>query len=686
MPWGLISSRAALASALSVALLLSAGCSVFRHRGGGSTAVIAQGVAADRKLGVRVTASGAEGVPVRFAGEPRPPAATLLGFAVTRGQAVSVAPQRQLADAVLRLSFDPAADMPSPDPGRPAYSVANAFIATYNTDAQAWLPLPTTYDASSHELSASTTHFSLFMKMVVRPYRVTIPNPLKTVGSAVASGVSATVDLVNTVATTGWDALMELGYEIGHSAIVTLQSDDVHGIMQGRNKADCGHGRAADGAELPDAAHSTSVSAKGWNTVVDGAHSATLKACVADDPGGTNPQRWLRLENYNGYPIMVFSRRGLTSAAINDYDARMLNDDLFLLMHRYQAANFALTAAVAGLPPSSYDGFGVGNGLRSTELRVLTKRDTFDLTVTADPIAIAIQVIMGLLIVLPGVGAAKAALMAAERRTILALNKITPAGEHYATETVVAKIKDDPELRKTPLLLQQGSALLSLWTCLSNTKNTLLDVSPVALFKAVRGCASFVAKAFKSEVGSFVAGVFSNAKLANELGDFWKHARSPARVRVVAPALRNQLGGVDWLRVIGPRLGCGTHVEMYTIPVEHDITGDGTPDTFVTLDCYTGNSSYPDHVEVYDGASSPAAPRLLGVLTNDVALHLSAGCMTFGRNSVTLHGHVHADGDPAGLPSLIGIRTAHWTGGAMHVGPMTVRPATEPGYVHVPGC
>ncbi|WP_436536138.1 hypothetical protein [Actinoplanes sp. HUAS TT8] len=147
----------------------------------------------------------------------------------------------------------------------------------------------------------------------------------------------------------------------------------------------------------------------------------------------------------------------------------------------------------------------------------------------------------------------------------------------------------------------------------------------------------------------------------------------------------NRLRDVNWLKVAGPQLNCDeTRPELHSKPVEHDITRDGVPDTFLDMDCYTGDGSDTSQVLVYDGASDPAAPALLG---NPAAGQgLDVGCFTFAGDAVTVHGHLHAAGDSQGDPSLIATVTSRWNGTTMTDGPAQVTRAARPGYDRLPGC
>jgi hypothetical protein len=79
----------------------------------------------------------------------------------------------------------------------------------------------------------------------------------------------------------------------------------------------------------------------------------------------------------------------------------------------------------------------------------------------------------------------------------------------------------------------------------------------------------------------------------------------------------NPLGNVDWSKVITPTtLGCiGDHPSVTVDEKQFaDVTGDGKAEAFVAVACTAQTSSWPDRLEVFDGASSATVPRLMTTL------------------------------------------------------------------------
>jgi hypothetical protein len=80
----------------------------------------------------------------------------------------------------------------------------------------------------------------------------------------------------------------------------------------------------------------------------------------------------------------------------------------------------------------------------------------------------------------------------------------------------------------------------------------------------------------------------------------------------------------DWTKVVTTKeLGCpatvspnGPHGIQVDAKQFADVTGDGKPEAFVAVACIGSTESWPDRLEVFDGASNPAHPRLIATLLN----------------------------------------------------------------------
>ncbi|MGW0732261.1 hypothetical protein [Streptomyces sp. NPDC002851] len=97
-----------------------------------------------------------------------------------------------------------------------------------------------------------------------------------------------------------------------------------------------------------------------------------------------------------------------------------------------------------------------------------------------------------------------------------------------------------------------------------------------------------------------------------------------------------------------------------------DLRGTGVPDAFVSFECVHQSSSWPQQVEVYDGSSSPEAPRRIGVLLSaEEKAHgpgPRVGGISFSGDSVTLKLAAYTADDPFCCPSLRLERTFAWNG------------------------
>jgi hypothetical protein len=73
----------------------------------------------------------------------------------------------------------------------------------------------------------------------------------------------------------------------------------------------------------------------------------------------------------------------------------------------------------------------------------------------------------------------------------------------------------------------------------------------------------------------------------------------------------------DWKNLVTACPNDGQKVIVQKV-VTADVTGDGTYDALVARSCEAKTSYWPSTVEVFDGASSSAKPRRVGVLLADV--------------------------------------------------------------------
>lgn len=669
------------------------GCSWFA---GDDTAKFRDGVAAHDDTGARVVAPGHDGAEVRFSRVKNAPAAALMSFAERIGDPVDIAPPAGLAAAEVRLSFAPGKDLPKPVAGSQAPTVANAFIAVLSAEEGAWQPLQTTYDGNREELVAQTPHFSQFARFSVRPGRWSLPNPVAAIGSgldaiggglaAVGTGIADSVEVVYDATTSGVEALART-VSGGVVSYLSHLRDEMFGLYPGDKHVDCGNGLDPSGKKLSDDApdnlkpSGNSVPARGWQAQITGSLADKLRACVVEDPAGPERTRWLRMENYLGAPLSLFPpRNGLVSTEINDYDIAMIDDPLFLLGRYFLSFKTISPVPIPGTQTS------VVAGARGSQLEILTDRTPFTVNVYVNWFTVALDLAMVLLSVLaPSITVATKWMLRAELRAISRLDVAT--GELLTLEKIKFEFTQfEREEKLTPQAIKNAGEIVDLYNCLRGGFNALVDFSGDDLVDAVRGC---IATVFHK--GAFLAplsGIAANLKTYAEVRDLVRHGDEQATITVRPPVTENQLGKVNWERVAGPLIGCSETEPDLRRKQTHDITGDRVPDTFIVMDCYTGNDRWPSSLLVYDGASSPSTPRLLGkLLTGEDDVYLNrGGCLQFNGKSVTVRARTYRDTDPAGNPTLLVTQTSRWTGTTFERGYKNVSQALPTDLVAYPGC
>jgi Alpha/beta hydrolase of unknown function (DUF915) len=162
-----------------------------------------------------------------------------------------------------------------------------------------------------------------------------------------------------------------------------------------------------------------------------------------------------------------------------------------------------------------------------------------------------------------------------------------------------------------------------------------------------------------------------------------------------ATATENPLGKVDWTKVVtetdlgcngptGPHLGVQIDEKQFA-----DVTGDGTKEAFVAVACVASTSSWPDRLEVFDGASDTAHPRLIATIldykdgTDERGLRIGSNfgipqSITISGRTVTVVSHGYAATDPDCCFSLKITDTFTWNGSGFTRGPRSVVQAKAP--------
>jgi len=157
----------------------------------------------------------------------------------------------------------------------------------------------------------------------------------------------------------------------------------------------------------------------------------------------------------------------------------------------------------------------------------------------------------------------------------------------------------------------------------------------------------------------------------------------------------NPLGKVDWTKAVtetdlgcngptGPNLGVEVDEKQFA-----DVTGDGKKEAFVAVACVASTSSWPDRLEVFDGASDPTHPRRIATLldyqdgTDERGLRMGSNfgipqSITVTGRTVTVVSLGYAPTDPNCCFSLQITDTFTWNGSGFTRGSRSVVQAKAP--------
>jgi hypothetical protein len=102
----------------------------------------------------------------------------------------------------------------------------------------------------------------------------------------------------------------------------------------------------------------------------------------------------------------------------------------------------------------------------------------------------------------------------------------------------------------------------------------------------------------------------------------WLTPDNAGKVYIDLSVNHNPLEDVDWTQIppkLDTELGCnGPSAPNLGVLVDvkqfADITGDGEAEAFVAVACVGSTESWPDRLEVFDGASDSTNPRLIATL------------------------------------------------------------------------
>lgn len=164
----------------------------------------------NRSLGVQiqVPAGAPENTTVRFSAGSSPAGTDPL-YAAPAGDPVSVVPSAKSPDGTkVMLNFD--LEKAAQRAGLAgAVDAGNAFIAVFDETWWTWMPLPTTYDADRHTLTATPPHFSDVRAWFTKPGRW-IRDGSEIVGGKTRDAARWTFDTTVSIGESGVNAAKEM--------------------------------------------------------------------------------------------------------------------------------------------------------------------------------------------------------------------------------------------------------------------------------------------------------------------------------------------------------------------------------------------------------------------------------------------------------------------------------------------
>jgi hypothetical protein len=140
---------------------------------------------------------------------------------------------------------------------------------------------------------------------------------------------------------------------------------------------------------------------------------------------------------------------------------------------------------------------------------------------------------------------------------------------------------------------------------------------------------------------------------------------APATGATPVTSVTADVAAVDWSRYVRSCAvadgGSGLGIRIDDV-LRADVTGDGHPEALVVDECESSTSAWPQEVEVFDGAGDAAAPRRVGVLLADDAVHPQSVTLTVSGGRVTITGTGLSDDAPLCCPDLTIRRVYTWSG------------------------
>ena len=464
----LITSAALVLAGCAACLTLPA-CSA--HRPASSELAVSRAggvVRITQGVSLKVGKGSAPGTKVRVSVNPPTPAYPF-GAAAPLGPAVVITPDRHLAATTIRFTIDPAA-LPKGRPGQAAPTIGNAFIAVLNEPTQTWLPLPTTYDAATHQLVAAAPHFSTFTDFVIKPGKILVHAGSAVVGVVVKAG-EAGLTVAESEAEAIWKSVQP---EFGAGIRRTLPADEQISAACAGN----------DPVQLADQRYQT-------------LGGGDVRSCVID-PRGDKSAPALLLENDFGYPVDLFPQAGAKLPALT------------IGIHPDQDALAAL-ASLAG------HGYIPGPGVTRIGLPA-PPPTAFSVQAQGDWFGLFTEVLDAAAAIIPDTEVAQTEVASAADKVATDAAQAVPASQ------ALQKVDTELKVEKGPAF-ETADAFTSAYSCLSGLSSSAQSASLTKLADQVRDCLKKIFPGATTDAIEYLKALIGFIQLPAVLNDFREHGR-----------------------------------------------------------------------------------------------------------------------------------------------------------------
>jgi hypothetical protein len=442
-------------------------------------------------------------------------------------------------------------------------SAKNLGIALFDPTFDAWFPIMNSrVDATNHTVSALAPHFSLFSIIALDPAKAVVHVGTKVLKTAITA----------TTTVAEW-------FGSFFTSLATSFIDDLFGI--------------APDLECHPASDDITV------TTVSSLQDLT--GCVERDGNTSSDEETLRIRNGYGYPLLSDPLTGglkvsLTDVLVNGNNlASLLRSALFLTGHHVE------------IPGASLGQLTIGKEMQTSATT----------SFVPDYVGVAMDVFVTFLLVFAP--ASDLAELAAKEaiQELLTVETLAP-GEPGTADAWFGRAVEgfDCLLGRT----KAGQKKLS-----ANFADFFGKEEIEQQVDTAKECISSLLTAVNLKLA--LTDFLSQLKVLPELisgeisGIFQVTLGVDPTVSLTATRESSPLEDVDWTQVVTQKeLGCdnpnygpnhGVEVDAKQFA---DITGDGKAEAFVAVACVGSTESWPDRLEVFDGASDPAHPQRTAIL------------------------------------------------------------------------